>query len=51
MEENEKLDSEREICKKYAVSRTTVREALDELEKIIIFIKFKEKEISFRQEL
>ncbi|MBA2898111.1 GntR family transcriptional regulator [Clostridium beijerinckii] len=33
MEENEKLDSEREICKKYAVSRTTVREALDELEK------------------
>lgn len=33
MEENDKLDSEREICKKYAVSRTTVREALDELEK------------------
>lgn len=27
------MDSEREICKKYAVSRTTVREALDELEK------------------
>jgi GntR family transcriptional regulator len=33
MEENDKLDSEREICKKYSVSRTTVREALDELEK------------------
>lgn len=33
MKENDKLDSEREICKKYAVSRTTVREALDELEK------------------
>lgn len=33
MEENDKLDSEREICKKYGVSRTTVREALDELEK------------------
>lgn len=33
MEENDKLDSEREICKKYNVSRTTVREALDELEK------------------
>lgn len=33
MEENDKLDSEREICKKYDVSRTTVREALDELEK------------------
>lgn len=33
MEENDKLDSEREICKKYDVSRTTIREALDELEK------------------
>lgn len=33
MKENDKLDSEREICKKYALSRTTVREALDELEK------------------
>lgn len=33
MEENDKLESEREICKKYGVSRTTVREALDELEK------------------
>lgn len=33
MKENDKLDSEREICKKYGVSRTTVREALDELEK------------------
>ncbi|WP_143318027.1 GntR family transcriptional regulator [Clostridium sp. HBUAS56017] len=33
MEEHDKLDSEREICKKYGVSRTTVREALDELEK------------------
>lgn len=33
MDENDKLDSERDICKKYEVSRTTVREALDELEK------------------
>lgn len=33
MEENDKLDSEREICAKYNVSRTTVRQALDELEK------------------
>jgi GntR family transcriptional regulator len=33
MKENDKLDSEREICKKYSLSRTTVREALDELEK------------------
>lgn len=33
MKENDKLDSEREICVKYGVSRTTVRQALDELEK------------------
>ena len=31
MKENDKLDSEREICIKYGVSRTTVRQALDEL--------------------
>lgn len=33
MQEDDKLDSEREICQKYDVSRTTVRQALDELEK------------------
>ena len=33
MKENDKLESEREICIKYSVSRTTVRQALDELEK------------------
>lgn len=33
LEENEKLLSEREICEKYDVSRTTVRQAMDELEK------------------
>ncbi|MBA5851206.1 GntR family transcriptional regulator [Clostridium sp. cel8] len=33
MKENDQLDSEREICQKYSVSRTTVRQALDELEK------------------
>ena len=33
MEENGQLDSERDICEKYGVSRTTVRQALDELEK------------------
>lgn len=33
MEENEKLPSEREICEIYDVSRTTVRQAISELEK------------------
>lgn len=33
MQEDDQLDSEREICTKYNVSRTTVRQALDELEK------------------
>ena len=33
MDENEQILSEREICDKYDVSRTTVRQALDELEK------------------
>jgi GntR family transcriptional regulator len=32
-EENEQILSEREICDKYDVSRTTVRQAMDELEK------------------
>lgn len=32
-EEGTKLDSEREICSKYNISRTTVRQALDELVK------------------
>lgn len=44
MHEDDQLDSEREICQKYDVSRTTVRQALDELEKRNIFIKFKERE-------
>lgn len=33
MQENEKMLSEREICKKYNVSRTTVRQAFQELER------------------
>lgn len=33
LEENDKLLSEREICEKYDVSRTTVRQTMDELEK------------------
>lgn len=33
MKENEKMISEREICQKYDVSRTTVRQALQELER------------------
>ena len=33
MHEDDQLDSERDICQKYDVSRTTVRQALDELEK------------------
>ncbi len=33
LQENERILSEREICEKYDVSRTTVRQALDELEK------------------
>lgn len=32
-DEYDKLESEREICEKYNVSRTTVRQALDELER------------------
>jgi GntR family transcriptional regulator len=33
LEENDQISSEREICEKYDVSRTTVRQALDELQK------------------
>ena len=33
LEENEQILSEREICEIYNVSRTTVRQAMDELEK------------------
>lgn len=33
LQENEQILSEREICEKYDVSRTTVRQAMDELEK------------------
>ena len=33
LDENEQLLSEREICDKYNVSRTTVRQTMDELEK------------------
>ncbi len=33
LEENDQLFSEREICERYDVSRTTVRQAMDELEK------------------
>ncbi|MCF0149060.1 MAG: GntR family transcriptional regulator [Clostridium sp.] len=33
LEENEQILSEREICETYDVSRTTVRQAMDELEK------------------
>ena len=33
LEENDQLLSEREICERYDVSRTTVRQAMDELEK------------------
>lgn len=33
MEENDQLPSEREICEKYDVSRTTVRQAISELER------------------
>lgn len=51
MNENDKLDTEREISKQYSLSRVTVRQALDYLQKNgYIYIKFKVKEILFVNE-
>ena len=44
LKENDRLLSEREICDIYDVSRTTVRQALDELERDgYIYISYMEK--------
>lgn len=46
MHENDKLDTEREISKQYSLSRVTVRQALDYLQKNgYIYIKSKVKVI------
>lgn len=48
LQENDRIPAEREYCEKYKLSRATVRQAIDYLEKRDISTRYREVELLFQ---